>query len=155
MWKSVGVTHYQILPNNNIGATGTAYHLTLLKLFVYGHGQPLNSSTSSNNKMFSICASATLWKLGPWTSLGAWDPYSGPQNPIWGPGPLFRAQNSHSERRTPTQGPWLSFGSQVPNSRLETCSGGNDSICWLLGGCCLTIKSYQTKTLGHQVPLTI
>ena len=86
MWKSVGVTHYQILPNNNIGATGTAYHLTLLKLFVYGHGQPLNSSSTSNNKKFSICASAILKKKTQEHHLE-------PGTLAQGQGPPLRAQN--------------------------------------------------------------
>ena len=50
----MGVTHYHILPNNNEGALGTADHLTLFSI-VYGHGQPLNTYTTSNIKMFSMC----------------------------------------------------------------------------------------------------
>ena len=81
-WESVtvGVTHYRILPNNNIGALGTADHLTLLHLLVYGHGQPLNNYTTSNNKMFSMCASAIQSMKGR------------PKNLTWGlgtPKPLY------------------------------------------------------------------
>ena len=83
-------------------AIGTAEYLTLLQLFVYDHGQPLNSFPTSNNKMFSICASAI--QCG---ALNFHKPFNlnismGPGTLTQGLGPPFRVQAPYSGCKTLT-----------------------------------------------------
>ena len=66
---------------------------------VMGIGQPLNSSTTSYNKMFLICAS-TILPL----KRKAHDPHLRPVTLAQGLEPPFRAQDHHLELRTLIQG---------------------------------------------------
>ena len=51
---------HQILPNSNIGASSIPNHLMVLRLFIHGHRQSLNPSTTYNNKIFLACPSAII-----------------------------------------------------------------------------------------------
>ena len=84
---------------------GITDYLTLLQLFVYNHGQPLNSFPTSSNKMFLICASAI--QCG---ALNFHEPFN--LNISMGPGTLTQAQYPHSGSRPLIQGakPSLSAG---------------------------------------------
>ena len=89
--------------------TGTADCLKLLQSFAYDHAQLLNSFPTSNNKMFSLCASAIqcgALKLHKPFNLNI---FMGPGTFTQGPGPPFRVQDPYSRCKTLTQsaGPQL------------------------------------------------
>ena len=56
----LSIKSYQTDWNSNIGASSIPNHLMVLRLFIHGHRQSLNPSTTYNNKIFLTCPSAII-----------------------------------------------------------------------------------------------